>query len=130
MPNMAKHWGTLGQHADSKRFASLRVAQAASEVESALAALSSALRDDAQLRATEALGTVKRVLSDGGVRVQGLLTRVPAVGPWLVMELHRSKRENATGEELFLQPSNYEEGAFASETTMVAYLECIGCHMA
>ncbi len=107
----------------------MRVAQAAADVESALTALSSALRDDAALRATEALGLMKRVLSDGGVRMQDLLTRVPGVGPWLVMEMQRRQEDATEEEELYLHPTNYEEAGM-SEESVAAYLECIGCHMA
>lgn len=131
MPGIAKHWGTIGQQIDSRQVAWIQVSEAAANFGTAFSALRSALREDAQLRASEALFAAKRVLSDGGVRIQRLVNRVPAVGPWLVMELHRGKgKHEATGEELYLHPSNYEDASASVDTTIVEYLECIGCHVA
>jgi len=116
----------------SKQLASLKVAQAASQVEVALGALGSALREDAQLRMSAALDLAKRGLADSEMHVEALIARVPGLGPWLAMELFRATHASTqvTDEDMPLRPSNQQERSPDGAQTMLAYLECIGCHVA
>ena len=112
----------------SKQLAALKVAQAAAGVEAAFDTLRSALREDAQLRVTGALESVKRGLVDSEERVEALLARVPGLGPWLAMELFRATHAN-TQDDLAVLPTNLLERPSDGQS-VADYLECIGCHMA
>jgi hypothetical protein len=125
-----KQVAMLGRSTSSKQFASLKVAQAAAGVEAAFGALGVALREDAQLRVNDTVHMMKRGLADSEVRVEALIARVPALGPWLAMALFRATHANLSEAELPIHPSNREEPSPNDAQTMLDYLECIGCHVA
>jgi hypothetical protein len=117
----------------SKQLASMKVAQAANQLEQALGAFGVALREDAQLRISSAVGLAKQGLAEGEVRMEALIARVPGVGPWLAMEMFRATHRvsaDVDEEEMPLRPSNFQERPANDAQQMLAYLECIGCHVA
>jgi hypothetical protein len=113
---------------DPKQLSSQKVARAASDVEVALAALGAALRERAQLGANELVSDLKRHLGNAEVGFEALIARVPALGPLVAMQLFRATHQDMGLDDMPTRPSNTLE---PNETPpMLAYLECIGCHVA
>jgi hypothetical protein len=114
---------------DPRQLASQKLARAASDVEAALLAFGTALRERAQIEASELTSDLKRRLGSAEHELETLLSRVPALGPFLATQLSRAthpgakQQAPATAEATPLEPGD-------TAPTMADYLDCIGCHVA
>jgi len=109
-----------------------QITHARQELEAAISALRQALWQDAQLRVGAAFALVRDTVGDIELKVEQLLSRVPAVGPRIAVELHN--RVQAAG----VHGKSPTNGGFSVEAPVPAqqqdiaaeYLDCIGMHVA
>jgi hypothetical protein len=130
MATLRSHFvpSTLSQQPlDAKYLASRRVAQAAREAETAVNELGKALLDGAHVLVSETVQGIKARVSDAQVGMEGVIARVPAVGPLVAMELYRATHTRTDEEEeMPLRPTNREEPSENATQLTLEYLECIG----
>lgn len=130
MATTTQHNGNtrLYEPLDPRQLSSQKLARAASDVEAALLALGAALRERAQLEASELASDLKRHLGNAELELEALLARVPALGPLLAMQIFRATHHGVSQDELPTAPSNTLDPS--DQDPMLDYLDCIGCHVA
>lgn len=129
MATTTQHQGNtrLYEPLDPKQLSSQKLARAASDVEVALMTFGAALRERAQLGASELASDLRRHLGNAELGLGALIARVPVLGPFVAMQLLRA-RHAMSPEDLPTGPTNTLEPGDANP--MLDYLECIGCHVA